>query len=58
MVIYSSYHGQTLIDNFDESFIDSERELPSEVMDIEDSWSGNVYDWFSSDSDYQRPSLF
>ncbi len=62
MVIYSSDHGSTLIDNFDEIFLDTEHELSSEIFDIEidedDSWSGSLGDMWSTDSDYQRPNIY
>ena len=58
MIVYSADQGHVIIDNFDE------KDLPGEVWELlpcdnqPDAWSGSPYDWFSTDSDYSRPSLF
>ena len=58
MIIYSSDKGTTLIDNYDESYLDIERELESEVFNSQEkAWSGALYDWFSNESNYSRPNI-
>jgi len=62
MVIYSSDHGSTIIDNYAEQVIPEEHQISTDVFDIEvdidDSWSGSLGDIWSSDSDYQRPNIY
>ena len=44
MILYSCINGSTVVDNYDESFLDTECELPTEVCDPTDddlnAWSG------------------
>ena len=63
MMLYSCDHGSTVVDNFDERFLDEERELQAEVWDIlddsdQDPWSGQSWDYWTSNSSYQRPNIF
>ena len=64
MVLYSCDHGQTTIDNYDERFVDEERELIAEIVDDIDNdydqqaWSGMSWDFWESTGGYQRPNIF
>ena len=61
MILYSCINGSTVVDNYDESFLDTECELPTEVCDTTDddmnAWSGFLSDMWDSDSTYERPSI-
>ncbi len=61
MMLYSCDQGHTLVDNYDEIYLDTERELPSEVCDPTDTdinaWSGFLSDMWDSDSTYSRPNI-
>ena len=61
MILYSCINGSTVVDNYDESFLDTECELPTEVCDPTDddlnAWSGFLSDMWDSDSTYERPSI-
>ena len=65
VLLYSCDQGQTTFDNYDERFVDEERELIAEVVDDiatdydTSSWSGFVFDyWENNDSTYVRPNIF
>ncbi len=62
MVIYSSDHGSTIVDNYAEPVLPAEHTISTDVFDIEvdvdDCWSSNLADMWSSDSDYQRPNIY
>jgi len=61
MMLYSCDQGHTLVDNYDEIYLDTECELPSEVCDPTDTdidaWSGFLSDMWDSDSTYSRPNI-
>ena len=61
MILYSCINGSTVVDNYDESFLDTECELPTEVCDTTDddmnAWSGFLSDMWDTDSTYERPSI-
>ena len=61
MILYSCINGSTVVDNYDESFLDTECELPTEVCDTTDddmnAWSGFLSDIWDTDSTYERPSI-
>ena len=63
MILFSSDHGHTLVDNFDPMIEDHEQELAAEIWDTshdeyEDTWSGWTWDYFPTDSTYVRPNIF
>ena len=62
MVLYSCNSGHVVVDNYDETIADTEKELMSEVWDVipsedadVDDWSGEPWDFYGPSS---RPSLF
>ncbi len=54
MLLYSCDHGHTTVDQWDDRFLDEEKDLEAE---INDSWSGFMNDIWPSDSTYQRPDI-
>ena len=55
MLIYSCDHGHTTVDQWDDRFLDEEKDLEAE---INDSWSGDMTDIWHSDNKYERPNIF
>ncbi len=53
MIVYSADKGHTVADNWDDLYLDTEKELEAE---LNDSWSGFMNDIWTSESSYERPN--
>ena len=56
MLLYRCNQGHVTVDNAPE-WIFTEPQVEEVYTDVDDSWSGDINDIWSTESTYQRPSI-